>query len=286
MNELVQTAADGEIMKVKKLLDENVPVNGLDRYKRTALGVACQRGNGKVLDLLISAKVDFHIQDNRGRTPLMHAVQHCKLLDKLLEYIPYEERASAINTRDNDGRSVLHHAVLHKNITAVKLLLKYNGDPHLCDSKGQSCLILAKGIRDVATREAILAVLTPRGPGEEAIEENQLRENVDPSAIRFNKGGLTASEGKSHQVSGQARFAKSEGNVTKPSEKQKSKVDNGMKCGEEMKSPLGKVSNEEPPSKTNDCKKSVTKRATKADSSKCRLELPVVYSISQMVLNV
>ena len=141
---MVKAVGEGDIARVRELLAENVAVNCQDHYKRTAVGKECQCGNAEVLDLLITAKADLCLQNSKGRSPLILAVEHNEILEKLLENIPRKKRAGVINTLDDDGCSVLHQAVIRNNITGIKLLLKNKGDPDLRDGKGDTPLHIGK----------------------------------------------------------------------------------------------------------------------------------------------
>jgi len=73
--ELLRSAADNDIKKLREMLDCGVDINMTEFEKgTTALHIACSRGHKQAIELLVSRGADVNIQDNRGVTPLYSLV--------------------------------------------------------------------------------------------------------------------------------------------------------------------------------------------------------------------
>ncbi|KAF2068662.1 hypothetical protein CYY_010013 [Polysphondylium violaceum] len=73
--ELLRSAADNDIKKLREMLDCGVDINMTEFEKgTTALHIACSRGHKQAIELLVSRGADLNIQDNRGVTALYSLV--------------------------------------------------------------------------------------------------------------------------------------------------------------------------------------------------------------------
>ena len=60
---------NNSIELVKYFLDKNYNLNDINKYGQTALHIACEQGNEKIIDLLLEKGADINIKDNKGRKP-------------------------------------------------------------------------------------------------------------------------------------------------------------------------------------------------------------------------
>lgn len=114
-NLLRQAAFDGDIEKVKKLVEKKINVNARDKHRQTALTLAVSRPmdhtippqeiekQNEILKILISSGADVNAQQVRGST--------------------------ALNIAASDGKKLF-----------VETLLKHNADPDIEDITGSSPL--------------------------------------------------------------------------------------------------------------------------------------------------
>jgi hypothetical protein len=96
----------------------------------SAIHIAAQKGNDRILQLLIQQNVDINEKDSDEMTPLMYAVVegHEAFVVSLLTH------GARINEVDLDRRSALHWAVLHKRERILKILLEQHAKrPHEFD---------------------------------------------------------------------------------------------------------------------------------------------------------
>ncbi|KAM9967626.1 hypothetical protein ACTFIW_001710 [Dictyostelium discoideum] len=69
--ELIKSAGNNDIKKLREMLDCGVDINMKEADKgTTAIHIACTRGHKQAIEVLVSRGVDVNVQDNRGVTPL------------------------------------------------------------------------------------------------------------------------------------------------------------------------------------------------------------------------
>ncbi|KAN0000740.1 hypothetical protein ACTFIZ_001176 [Dictyostelium cf. discoideum] len=69
--ELIKSAGNNDIKKLREMLDCGVDINMKEADKgTTAIHIACTRGHKQAIEILVSRGVDVNVQDNRGVTPL------------------------------------------------------------------------------------------------------------------------------------------------------------------------------------------------------------------------
>ena len=110
------------------LNNKYIDVNGADRYKNTALHLACKYGNiAMVTRLLEHGDIQLEILNNRKHTPLMMIINmntnnnHLRILDILIR----QGRAN-VNCKTDAGRTLLHQACLLGKDSLVRKLLNYD----------------------------------------------------------------------------------------------------------------------------------------------------------------
>ena len=92
---------------IQDLINEGVHVDNCDEKQRTALHLACVKGNNTIVSFLLSHGANPNCKDVNLNTPLMLAC-------------------------------------LSRNIPTITLLLKKGANPNLCDSKGNNALNIAQ----------------------------------------------------------------------------------------------------------------------------------------------
>jgi len=147
---LCKAAAAGNIVDLRRLLDNRVDVNGADYDHRTALHLAAAEGHVQAVEYLLRQGADVSALDRFGGSPLEDAIRHghkevqrmlvaagsrlqgmalaCKLCELAAEgdiqglKVLLECGVSA-NTADYDGRTALHLAAANAKNTVLDFLL-------------------------------------------------------------------------------------------------------------------------------------------------------------------
>ncbi|KAI1877925.1 uncharacterized protein JN550_000107 [Neoarthrinium moseri] len=112
-----------------------------------SLHIAAQKGNERILRLLLQHHSNANDKDSDGRTPLMHATM-CDHVGSMRTLLAHGAR---IGDTDNESRSSLHWAVLCRRHSALEVLLDYYSeksaarscDINACDDAGWSPLHMA-----------------------------------------------------------------------------------------------------------------------------------------------
>lgn len=87
---LCDWAVEGNLEKIKELLNEGVDINFQDEEGRSALHMACDREHLNIVEFLLQNNANINIQDNEGNTPLHYACICCyeDIIKLLLQYSP------------------------------------------------------------------------------------------------------------------------------------------------------------------------------------------------------
>ncbi|MEM3964298.1 MAG: ankyrin repeat domain-containing protein [Thermofilaceae archaeon] len=109
MSELHEAVREGDLQRVKKLLEQGANVNARSRVGWTPLHWAAEKGYLEVARLLV-------------------------------------EKGANVNARDNDGRTPLHYAALYGYLDVVRFLLEAGANPTFRDSWGRTPADLARKI--------------------------------------------------------------------------------------------------------------------------------------------
>eukprot|EP00928_Gymnodinium_smaydae_P027684 TRINITY_DN21322_c0_g5_i1.p1 TRINITY_DN21322_c0_g5~~TRINITY_DN21322_c0_g5_i1.p1 ORF type:complete len:1201 (-),score=294.20 TRINITY_DN21322_c0_g5_i1:89-3691(-) len=116
---LIRAAAAGRLFTVMQLLArQHVIVDYEDKYGRTALHLAAERGNADTLDKLVNAKASVHHTNQDGWTPL-HAATFAgqvKCMQLLLTW------GASVNQEERHGCSPLFFAVSSPKLFLVDLV--------------------------------------------------------------------------------------------------------------------------------------------------------------------
>ncbi|XP_077372477.1 uncharacterized protein LOC144015900 [Festucalex cinctus] len=138
MGKFHKAAWQGDVDKLEQLV-KTVDINLYDKQNRTALHLACARGNVAVVEFLIEKKAKINLGDNQNKTPLMKAVQeqHDACANILLK------NKADPNQLDSDENTALHLASSTPSISTVILLVKHGADVNAKNRKGFSPLTVA-----------------------------------------------------------------------------------------------------------------------------------------------
>lgn len=93
-----------------------------DNYWQSPLHIAVQKGNAKIVQLLLQHKADCNQRDGNGLTALMHAVIHGH--DDIAHLLLLNGACTSIV--NSQHQSVLHFAVLHCRDRLLKKLLQHS----------------------------------------------------------------------------------------------------------------------------------------------------------------
>ena len=110
---------------LRRLNEENQPVDCIDRMGQTALGWCCYRGKTDMVKLLVDNGADVNHQDDDGRTPLHWAARkgHLAIVALLLE------EGADVNVRSlAKGETPLHKAAAQGHVPVVRRLLQAGAD--------------------------------------------------------------------------------------------------------------------------------------------------------------
>lgn len=125
-------------------MDEGVDSNSEFGDHSTALHLAAESGNVKLLILLLSyPKTNPNLTDVEGQTSL-HLAARNDFKDIIIILLKHN---AEVNKSDKMGCTPIHNAVFIGNEEMVHILLESNANPNLLNAFGQSPLYLAANER-------------------------------------------------------------------------------------------------------------------------------------------
>jgi hypothetical protein len=138
---LLKAVHQGRNLKVRLMIAQGVDVNEIDRgyYSRTALHVAVERNNLKMVKILLNAGADLKIRDQYQNTPLM-SINWSTTPEIIQTFTQY---GADLNARNRSGQTALMNATRVGNIKAVQALLESGADVLIRDDFDNSALDMA-----------------------------------------------------------------------------------------------------------------------------------------------
>lgn len=156
---LIMFAGQGNIEKVRLLLDAGIDVNGMDKHGATALISASWAGKQEVVDYLLEARADVNAVTQSKLTALMAAISQ---KNDQVALVLLEHGANP-NVIDSTGTSPLILAAWQGNVTLVRALTGKNADPNYKrPADGLTAMKAAKA----AKKDDIVQHLRSRGAAE------------------------------------------------------------------------------------------------------------------------
>jgi hypothetical protein len=134
--ELHIAANEGDVERVKKLLEKGADPNARNVVSWTPLHVVASKNHIEIAKLLLEHGADPNVQEEHGRTPLHVAVSknYVDMVRLLLEH------GADPNTQDENGHTPLHWAAFYGQVDVVRLLLEHGADPNAEDKDGDTPL--------------------------------------------------------------------------------------------------------------------------------------------------
>ena len=115
---LHEAAKEGDVAKIRTLLNKGAQVNARSKGGFTPLHDAALNGHVEAIRVLLEAGADVNARAEDGDTPLHQATRHVEAIRALL-------RAGAdVNPRDKGEFTPLHFAAFWGRVEAVRALLK------------------------------------------------------------------------------------------------------------------------------------------------------------------
>ena len=120
----LSAAANGDLEKVKNLIDKGTDVNAQDKDWATPLHRAAENGHREVAELLIAAGANVNAKTRTAWTPLHYALSegHEDVAELLIA------KGAEMNARSDPGWTPLHYAVSGGHVAVVELLVSKGAD--------------------------------------------------------------------------------------------------------------------------------------------------------------
>lgn len=139
--DLLKAAADGDLDKVKRLVEEEMAsVIARNNFGVSAIIQAANNGHTNVVEALINYGANIEDESNNGKTSLHWACYwgHYSTVQLLIQ------KGANISTIDVEGMTPLMSATFKKHILIVKLLLRKGASVLTTNDHGATALTIAK----------------------------------------------------------------------------------------------------------------------------------------------
>lgn len=141
-NQIINSAFDGDIETVRKLIKNGVNIYAVDKRKswETALIAAACNRHLDVASALLAAGADINAKNNYGITALMYEVWQGRssTIKNLMSL------GADVNLKDNCGKTALMHAIdSYDNIEGVRCLIANGADIEAQDKGGNTAFMIA-----------------------------------------------------------------------------------------------------------------------------------------------
>jgi ankyrin repeat protein len=145
LHSIIEPAKEGSIDILRKIFDDNPlhPVDGCDRYGKTALLYAAQNNHLNVLEFLVGEGADVKAVDINNNTALALSVNfnHYDMAKYLIGL------GLSTNCTFNHN-PIIHVAISNENIDMIETLLDNGADPTVSNYQGFDCQQMAKRCLD------------------------------------------------------------------------------------------------------------------------------------------
>ena len=137
--ELHSAAAEGDVKRVRELLEKGADPNARDENGVTPLHLAAYWGRVEIVKLLLEYRADQNAKDKFGVTPLHRAAYmgHVEVVKLFLKH------GTNPNVQNKDGVTPLYAAAYRGHVDVVALLLKHGANPNAKDKDGMTPLYVA-----------------------------------------------------------------------------------------------------------------------------------------------
>lgn len=174
--QLLRAVSEEDFDEVTTLIANGTNVNAKDKNYNgiTALFLAVESGNIKMVETLLNFGAKVNVRDDEKRTPLMSLDYDAtpELVNLLLRY---NAKVSAV---DKEGNNVLHRAAENDNAEIIQLFIKENADINAQNKEGQTPLMIAAYHENLETVKTLLS----------AGAKVNIRDNEDETALSIAKG--------------------------------------------------------------------------------------------------
>lgn len=138
-NWLMMACLEGDFEKSQTLIQHGADINHMQKNERTVLHLAIQNANRDIVELLLKSGANAN-PSTISTSPLMHAI-HLLHTDIVRLLIAYNADPNYINSSKD---SILHDVINMNYEEVLDDILKAGADPLTKNSKGQTCIALAK----------------------------------------------------------------------------------------------------------------------------------------------
>ncbi len=145
---LILTAARGELLFLRRLVEEGMQIDATNEVNYTPLMAAARSSQIEVVKFLIEAGADVHRRDQYGHTPLHCAVGSpaSRFTDEAQQACVQElvEHGAEIEAKDEGESTPLMSAAWFGCLRPVRYLLDKGATANAVDSKGRTAESLAR----------------------------------------------------------------------------------------------------------------------------------------------
>ena len=178
---------------IQALIDSGAVVNATNNSDRTALMMACFKGDIDAVNVLLNAGTDPNITDEYGETCIHDAVRGDACKEVLQTLI---DNGANVNITNMDGETALLLACYERKVKLLDLLVSAGADPMIADDNGDTCLHHA--VREHCSKEDLQVMINPTSDVNVLNKKNRtalmmacLNGNVDAANVLLTAGAET-----------------------------------------------------------------------------------------------